>query len=304
MTTTTQQPVLSNDLRFSTSKTIGGKAITVNIRLNDDCKNGHQDFAITADIYEAGKPKSDRYFIAGGCCHDEILKAFPQYKIFVDLHLCDYEGIPTYAVENGFYHLRNGFNNTKEDNPKFKAEFCNYYRISFNQFDVLNEAKNKLQYALRLESLGILAQWKKQAAEAISILEDMTGKKLLVDSVKTQYHAPTPEEIKEEENKEANGYYTPDAAQKREEAKRDGILNKLAAERDKEILKATTEFEVKKEVLLIGGEAALNNCIFYTHSNTLSFNWLGYDKISEILVAKIAAEIKLPEGVKIENKKA
>ena len=82
-------------------------------------------------------------------------------------------------------------------------------------------------------------------------------------------------------------------------------LNRATAspERDKEIAKATEEFEVKKQVLLIGGEKALNNCIYYNHSRTLSFNWRGYDRISEELYNKIAADINLPEGVKIENKK-
>jgi len=113
-----------------------------------------------------------------------------------------------------------------------------------------------------------------------------------------------PGQLKEEETKQANGYYTPQAAQQREEAKRQSILDKLAAERDKDIETGLTEFEVKKQVLIIGGEIALNNCIYYTHSKTLSFNWRSYDNISDQLIEKITADIQLPEGVKIENKKA
>lgn len=77
----------------------------------------------------------------------------------------------------------------------------------------------------------------------------------------------------------------------------------MAAERDKEINKHTKEYEVKKAVLLFGGEKLLNNCIFYNHSETLAFNWRSYDKISEEEYNRIAAAIKLPEGVKIENQK-
>ena len=106
----------------------GTKAdIIVKISLNDECKNGHQDFAITADIYKAGY-RSDRYFLAGGCCHDDIIKYFPEFKIFIDLHLCDFEGSPMYPSANGFYHLKNGFNNTTIQNPSFKKEYCDYYK--------------------------------------------------------------------------------------------------------------------------------------------------------------------------------
>ena len=89
----------------------------------------------------------------------------------------------------------------------------------------------------------------------------------------------------------------------REQAKQKSILTKLEAERDKEISKHLTEFEVKKQVLLIGGEAALNNCIFYNHSQTLSFNWKSYDMISEEQYKYIADNIALPDGVKIEDNK-
>lgn len=297
MTQTLEQ---TNNLVYTTSKTVGNETIYVSIRLNDECKNGHQDFSITGDIYVAGKPKADKYHIAGGCIHEEIEKHFPEFASFVKLHLCDYAGIPMYAVENGFYHLRNGFNNTKPENKSFKNEFCEYYRITSKQFDVLNTSRNQLQYALNIQNLGIIEQWKAEADKAIEYLEQLTGESFLVDSKRTQFNAPTDEQIKEEHEKQKNGYYTPEAEAKREAEKAIGIIEKLAAKRDKEINKATTEFEVKKQVLLIGGEKALDNCIFYNHTNTLSFNWRSYDMISEELINKIKSEIVLPEGVTIK----
>ncbi len=301
----TQTSPATNDIRHTIlAHDPDGNRITIKIRLSDECKNGHQDFSITGDIYEKGKPKTDRYFISGGCIHEDILQARPDLKIFIDLHLCDYKGVPMHAVANGFYHLRQGFNNTKPGSPEFMTEYCEYYRITTAQFRELNNCHNQLQFAVLLDKLGILAQWEKQANEAIKLLEEMTGKIFLVDSKKSQYYPPTLEELKEEEEKQANGYYTPEAAQQREEAKRQGILDKLAAKRDKDIETAVTEFEVKKQVLIIGGEAALNNCIYYTHSKTLSFNWRGYDKISDQLIDKITASIQLPEGVTLENKNA
>lgn len=281
-----------------------GNQLIIKIRLNDECKNGHQDFSIGGDIYQKGKPRTDRYFLSGGCIHEEILQARPDLKIFVDLHLCDYLGIPTHPVANGFYHLTNGFNKTPITSDKFRAKYCDYYRISGNQFDVLKQSKNKIQYYNNLIKLNILEQWKKQADKAIELLEQMSGQEFLIDSKRSQLIPPTEEELKEEQERQANGYYTPEAAQKREQEKQNKILAELAADRDKLIEAANIEFKAKEQVLLIGGSKALKNCIYYNHSKTLGFNWRGYDNISEEEYSHIVENIAPPEGVKIENKKA
>src|SRR5687767_13442779 len=92
------------------TKDANGDILHIEIRLSDDCKNGHNDFAITASCYDKkGKGSTaDRYYLYGGCAHDDILKVHPDLKIFVDLHLADFRGVPMYAVENGFYHLTEG----------------------------------------------------------------------------------------------------------------------------------------------------------------------------------------------------
>ena len=54
--------------------------IDVKILLADDCKNNICDWSITADIYE--QRKNGRFvWCAGGCCHEEILKRFPQFNL-------------------------------------------------------------------------------------------------------------------------------------------------------------------------------------------------------------------------------
>lgn len=66
--------------------------INVKILLADDCKNNICDWSITADIYE--QRKNGRFvWCAGGCCHEEILKRFPQFN------WKDYE---TKVTENDF----------------------------------------------------------------------------------------------------------------------------------------------------------------------------------------------------------
>lgn len=303
MNTQTQTPA-SNDLRYAiNTHDADGNTMRIEIRLNDECKNGHQDFAITADIWEKGKPKTDKYWIMGGGCHDEILKVRPDLKIFVDLHLCDYKGTPMHAVENGFYFLHEGFNEVKPDSPEFKAKFCQYYRVWGWQFDRLSEAENKTQYALLLKDLNILDQWENDANEAIRILEEMTGTKFIVDSKRTQYNAPTPEQIEEEKQKQASGYYTIEQKERRNKAAEDKLLEDLELEQMKKLQEINEEYAIKKQVLMIGGKKALANCIYYTHTRQLAFNWRGHENISDELINKIIAEIKLPEGTTIENKK-
>lgn len=289
----------SNDLKHKIiTKDHDENNMHISITLNDECKNGHQEFAITANIYSPrGRWESE------GCQHEEILKIKPELKIFVNLHLCDYLGIPMHPTANGFYHLINGFNNIKPEEDGFSAKYCEYYRVTEEQFDVLAKSKNEIQFYLALLDLKVFDQWKAEADKAIAILEEMIGKKFLVDSKKSQLHAPTEEAIKEELERQQNGYYTAEEELKRELAKQEAIIQKLQDELDKELNKHKEEYEVKKSVLLTAGSKALSNCIYYTHTRTLSFNWKSWDMISDKQYEEICSKIVLPEGVKIENKK-
>lgn len=277
-TTAAGAQTLTNDIRHTIDINNNHFNGIIEIRLNDECKNGHQDFSITGTYWETGKARTDRSMMGCGCCHEEILRARPDLRIFVNLHLCDFTGVPMYAVENGFYHLCEGFNNTKPNAPAFAAEFCDYYRITQKQFETLKKSENKLRYALNLQKLGILDQWKEEADNAILLLEEWTGKKFVVDSAKRQYTTPTAEQITEEDAKDKEGHYTPEKIQERKEK---AILEAKAkqyadieADRDKEIAKAQKEYEVKKTVL--DGGLSLENFIFYNHTNTGAFNWKSY----------------------------
>ena len=285
MNTTAQVTTEQSNSLIHTIDTNNNKInMRIKIRLNDECKNGHQDFSITATYWEVGKVRNDRNMIAGGCCHDEILKHRPDLQIFVNLHLCDFTGCPMYAVGNGFYHLTNGFNNTKPNEANFKAEFCSYYRITAEQFDILAQSENKLRYAINLQKLGILLQWMDEARQAILLLEQWTGKKFLIDSVRTQYTAPTAEQIADEQAKENAGYYLPSKIQERKDKAiqdaKNAEYSKLIAERDEEIGKANREYEVKKAVL--DGGLSLDNFIYYSYSKEGCFNWKNYgEKVTE-----------------------
>ena len=97
----------AHKLVYNKEKRVGNMLYVAHVSLNDDCKNGHIDFHCTGDVYEITSD-GRKVWSSGGCCHDMILKRFPEFKCFVDLHLSNCEGTPMYAVANGFYFLRNG----------------------------------------------------------------------------------------------------------------------------------------------------------------------------------------------------
>ena len=291
----------STSIIYRVDKIVGEKHIFVEIRLDDECKNGHQDFSITGDVYEAGKPKVDRYHLRGGCIHEDIIKYFPEFECFVNLHLCDYNGVPMHCCANGYYHLVNGFNITSNESPEFKSEYCKYYRITAAQLKQLKTAKNKIQYGILLKKLGILDQWKREADAAIFLLKQYTGISFLNNSVRSNYEI-TEEQIWEEENKIKDGYYSEESEAKRETERINKIVDKLSKEMKEGKDKAQLEFDVKMEVLRVGGSKALENIIFYNHSKTICFNWRTYDKMKESECLAIIEKMNLPEGVKTEVK--
>ena len=159
----------TNKLVYITSKIYVNAGTTfkmnVKISLDDCCKNNICNWSITAEIYE--KRKNGRFvWRAGGCCHEEILKRFPQFKMFVDLHLSNHYGEPMYPVENGFYHVKNS---SKETAIK-------YLRITETEYDLLHQAEDEQYLKHLLYMLGIVERWKRESNEALKKLEELTGK--------------------------------------------------------------------------------------------------------------------------------
>lgn len=294
----------TNHLVHTATATANGEFIKVKIRLNDECKNGHQDFAITATIWEAEKPLTDRNMISGGCCHDDILKHFPEFKIFVDLNLCDYSGSPLHATANGFYHLSNDMS---------KERFIEYYRMTEEQFNIVSKAEEVSHYAYLLKKTDVRKNWLKQATKGIETLEELTGKKFLNDSKRSQFVELTiPEEVKVEERIK-EGYYTTESREDRKEKKetfeRSEAIRSIKESAQKDIDKINKELSVKLYLFSYGlNTEIIDNTIYYSHSNELKFNWLDYKKkISEKDFNKFCKEFdssKLPnitlvlEGVK------
>lgn len=79
-----------------------GATISVELRFDDECKNGRKSFAITAEIR---RPRQ-RDVEACGCLHDEIARYFPELAHLIPWHIVD-EGGPLHYVANTCYHASN-----------------------------------------------------------------------------------------------------------------------------------------------------------------------------------------------------
>jgi hypothetical protein len=78
-----------------------GCYIVAEVRFDDDCRNGHNSFAITATVRDP-KIRGDRGFVAGGCLHDDVASAFPELAHLIPWHLASTDG-PMHYLANTVY---------------------------------------------------------------------------------------------------------------------------------------------------------------------------------------------------------
>ena len=274
--------------------------IKVEIRLNDECKNGHQDFSITGTTWEIGRARTERNVISVGCMHNEILEALPEFLPFVKLHMCDYDGVPMYAVGNMQYHMVNGFNSIRAKDDSFVHEYCDYYRITKTEFDELATAKaDTLYFQHVFETLPIRARWKEEAQTAIGQLEALTGEKFVNTSTRSNFTPMSDEDRTLIIERIANNYYSGEAIAEREAQAKKEAQEKYFEELDDglsaEFERKKKEVNIKKQLFLMGGKRFVDNVIYYTHNNTLGCNWRNSARceLDAEEVARVHAEINL-----------
>ena len=74
-----------------------GATLSVELRFDDSCRNGHETFSITGDV------RSPARWEAGGCLHDDIAKVFPELAPLIKWHLTSTDG-PMHYVADTCYH--------------------------------------------------------------------------------------------------------------------------------------------------------------------------------------------------------
>lgn len=273
-----------------------GNQWKIEISLDDDCKNGHQDFSLTGTCWEGGKTRIDRNMKFGGACGDTIIKLFPEYEIFERLHICDFNGSPMYPIKNAIYHAKR----------KGKESLQSYLRLTDLETETLMQyLEEELAFRFHLENMGVLARWKEEANEAIKKLEELTGNEFDNVSTKSHYTPLTEEEHKEYKEKQLQGYFDTDKIQERKEQKMQDKkrkqIEKLKLAAKTEIDSINTELNIKLAILDAG--FSIDNFIYYKHKNEGKFNWLDYqDKLTQEELDNLLAKIdksKLPENINI-----
>lgn len=293
---------MANKLIYKSTKNISidnyPARMTVTVSLDDECKNGHCDFSITAMIYQNGE------CVGGGCCHEEIAKYFPELRIFIPLHLSSHEGTPMYPVANGIWWMRKG------NNKRNAMELLRIDETEYRQLCAIADDEKYFKYMLF--KLGIVKRWKEQANAAIKKLEELTGEHwenpYTPEEERFRLKPLSPEEIEEIEKREKGLYYSPEKIEERKiEAKKESVkseINQVIGRYEKQVKKLTIEKDICLAVLEAG--ISVNNMIYYESSNTIVFNWKEYeDKVSREELERLLREVdytKLPEGIKITMK--
>ena len=293
----------TNTLKYTVVKSSREKGITykviTTIKLHDECKNGTCSWSITG-ILQQKKGNGRFYDIGHGCIHEEILKASPKLKMFVDLHLCDWRGTPLYPVETGYYFLQ-----------KDKKQAKEYLRVTDEEMEILSKCDDKEYFKYQLFALGIVERWQAESKKAIQTLEELTGDVWVnpyKESEERHRFVLSDEEREEMEGKILSGYYTESAIQERKEAERIAKIEKRKNEViktfEKIINKATKEKDVKLAIL--GAGLLSDNYIYYVEGNNVVFNYYSYhDKVTEEEYNNMLKNIDyslLPEGIKFEFK--
>ena len=134
--------------------------MTVNIRFDDNCRNGHNTFAITADVVTA-ESKRMRDIAAGGCLHEEIARVFPELAHLILWHLVSTDG-PMHYIANTLYHA-------KQNGAEYAWVYCTG-RI--DPLGIADEKEHLLGYLKAIEARkaegqsGYRVEWDQKTAKA------------------------------------------------------------------------------------------------------------------------------------------
>ncbi len=309
---TTTPPETTASLKHQFTKTRGKEKTIIKPRLNDECKNGYEDFSLTCDIYDDGRN------VGGGCNHEHILALMPELAPFAALHLSTWDGVPMYAAQNGWYWFQGacpdisqpgachgGTGSSGKAPGECKRIFMEHVRATPAQFDAIKatmpRSQDELQHAL--ETLGFPAQWKREAEAAIKQLEQWTGQKFQSCATRKTWEPLTAEKVALINERKASGWYEPENVAKRDEEARKAAIARKVAEIKADHARSIEKLDRKLMVALYFASRGMfkANVIYYDHTNEISFNWSSCDRLwTEAEFEKFKGEAamdELPENV-------
>lgn len=309
--------------RFTKIRTVGERMehTTIELSLADDCKNGHEDFSLTADIEEKGE-RGRWVESGGGCCHDHILELMPELKPFADLHLCTWEGIPMHAAANGWYWLQGvrpeiadhekslgachgGTGSSAKSPQECRRIFGEHFRVTDAEIDQILALFPRSEKELQIitEDMGLPVRWKSEAAAAIAQLEAWTGATFESKATRKTWEPVSQGERELYQHRKASGYYSPEQVAARDAERLAAAKAARIAELKADHQKGTWKLENKLAVALCLAERFTGNvnAIYYDHTSTVQFNWCNHEKlITREEFDQFSASVdwsKLPQGL-------
>lgn len=255
-----------NELKYKETKKIGKNTfIDVEIGLRYIKKNFYSCFCAVGNIYELKRAR--KKIISSGCIHEEILKYFPEFKIFVQLHGNYSYGMPIHMLSNLKFAI---------DNSKIDA-ICRSLDISdvmAKELICWGEEINYLNYFL--EENGIISHLRSKANKAIKLLEELTGDEFDNPDVLGIYDYIPLDNVTREKIKKLheNGYFTMDNVIKRRDEKIKELNLKFLEKEKMKLEKEKREIDNEIKVLeyLCDEGISLNNHAYLRSVNVLAIN--------------------------------
>lgn len=253
-----------NELKYKKTKKIGENTfIDVEIGLRYIKENFYSYFYVIGDVYELKRARKK----ITGCIHEEILKYFPEFKTFVQLHGNSSYGMPMHMISN----IKFAIDNNEIDT------ICCYLGISdvmAKELICWGEEIDYIKYFL--EENDIIYHLRSKANKAIKMLEELTGDEFDNPDVLGIYdYMPLDNDTKEKIKKmHENGYFTMDNVIKRKNDKiKDLNIKRLESEKMKlEKEKREIDNEIKVLEYLFDEGISLNNHAYLRSVNVLAIN--------------------------------
>lgn len=259
-----------NELKYKETKKIGENTfIDVEIGLRYKKENGYSYFYVIGDVYELKRARKE--IIYSGCIHEKILKYFPEFKTFVQLHGNSSYGISMHMISNIKFYIDN---NEIDD-------ICSSLDISdvmAKELICWGEEIDYIKYFL--EENDIICHLRSKANKAIKMLEELTGNEFDNPDVLGIYdYEPLNNDTKEKIKKlHENGYFTMDNVIKRRDEKIKELnlkfLEKEKMNLEKEIREIYNEIKVL-EYLFDEGISLINHA-YLRSVNVLAINLFKY----------------------------
>jgi hypothetical protein len=121
------------------------RAIVATVQHDDRCRNGHNTFSITGEIYTPRCRRGEKTINAGGqtlylescgCIHEEIAERIPELAPFIKWHLCGTNG-PMHYIANTMHHAGDRDCWGRRPGEPFRFE----YGVRFNDVPVTHTLK-------------------------------------------------------------------------------------------------------------------------------------------------------------------